>query len=174
MNVVLSSLAPLALLLVSVISLTGCGADSSDGVTVWFCPEDGCKDRLVEQIDRAEHTLVAAVFTFTHYDIAEAIARAVNERGVQAWVVVEEKQLDGGIQSFFTSRNIAFRLDSNPQLMHHKFTVIDDHTVCTGSFNYTNQADTKNDENLVIIESSDTALRFFEAFQELWDRSIDP
>ena len=164
----------LALTLALSLSLVvACDAAASQDTEYYFCPEDECKDRVVEQIDRADSTVVAAVFTFTHYDIAQAMARAVSERGVQVWVVVEKNQLDAGLGAFLTSRGVGFRTDTNPQLMHHKFTVIDDHTVLTGSFNYTNQADQKNDENLVILYDRDGARRFFDEFQELWDSAED-
>ena len=150
-----------------------CDSAGSKDPDYYFCPDDACKDRVVEQIDRATTTIVSAVFTFTHYDIAQAMARAVSERGVQVWVVVEKNQLDAGLGAFLTSRGVGFRTDTNPQLMHHKFTVIDDHTVLTGSFNYTNQADQKNDENLVILYDREGARRFFDEFQELWDSAED-
>ena len=149
--------------------LGACDSATSLDAEYYFCPDDGCKDRVIEQIDGAKETIVSAVFTFTHYDIAEAMARAVSERGVPVWVVVEKSQLDAGLAAYLTSRGVGFRTDTNPQLMHHKFTVIDDHTVLTGSFNYTVQADNKNDENLIILKDREGAKRFFDEFQELWD-----
>jgi phospholipase D len=40
----------------------------------------------------------------------------------------------------------------NEAIMHNKFAIIDNSTVITGSFNWTNAADKKNCENIVIIE----------------------
>lgn len=40
----------------------------------------------------------------------------------------------------------------NEAIMHNKFAIIDNTTVITGSFNWTNAADKKNCENIVIIE----------------------
>ena len=157
----------LPVLLVLVLALTACAA--ADGTPeIYFCPADGCADRVIERIDTANDTIVAAVFTFTHYGIAEALARAVKDRGVKAWVVVEHSQLDGGIASFLRSRGVGFRVDGNPELMHDKFVVIDEDVVATGSFNWTDQANTKNNENLVIFESSEGASMYFDEFQRLW------
>ena len=148
--------------------LSGCGAAADEAPEIYFCPADGCADRVIERIDTANDTLVAAVFTFTHYGIAEAIARAVEERGVRAWVVVESSQLDSGIASYLSSRGVGFRVDGNLQLMHDKFLVVDEAAVATGSFNYTDQADTRNDENLVIFDSTAGAALYFDEFQRLW------
>jgi len=154
-------------LLMLAIAIAGCGA--ADGTPeIYFCPADGCADRVIERIDTANETLVAAVFTFTHYGIAEAIARAVKERGVEAWVVVERNQLDGGIASFLKSRGVGFKVDTNPELMHDKFLVIDEAAVVTGSFNWTEQADTKNNENVVIFDSASGASMYFDEFLRLW------
>ncbi len=153
--------------LVVLLALAAC-APAEGTPEIYFCPADGCADRVIERIDLAEETLVAAVFTFTHYGIADALARAVNERGVKAWVVVERSQLDSGIASFLTSRGVGFRVDGNPQLMHDKFVVVDERTVATGSFNWTDQADKKNDENVVIFDSTEGAARYFDEFQRLW------
>ncbi len=37
--------------------------------------------------------------------------------------------------------------------MHHKVIIIDDRTVITGSFNFSRNANRKNDENTLIIEN---------------------
>ena len=154
------------------LSLLAASCAPADGTPdIYFCPADGCADRVIEHIDQAGQTVVAAVFTFTHMGIAEALARAVQERGVKAWVVVERSQLDSGLAAYLTARGVGFRIDTNPELMHHKFIVIDERTVGTGSFNYTQQADTQNNENLLFFDSADGAARYFDEFMQLWDAS---
>jgi phosphatidylserine/phosphatidylglycerophosphate/cardiolipin synthase-like enzyme len=154
--------------LVLLVALLGSCAPPDGTPEIYFCPADGCADRVIERIDTAERSVVAAVFTFTHYGIAEAIARAHQERGVEAFVVVERSQLDAGLAAYLTSRGVGFKVDTNPELMHDKFVVIDERTVGTGSFNYTQQADTQNNENLVFFDSADGASLYFDEFMRLW------
>jgi phosphatidylserine/phosphatidylglycerophosphate/cardiolipin synthase-like enzyme len=162
------------LLLLVVAALPGaCGAPEGTP-EIYFCPADDCARRVIERIDGAESTIVAAVFTFSHDGIKEALGRAATERGVKVWVVVEEAQLYAGVASYLRARGVGFRVDGNPQLMHDKFVVVDERTVGTGSFNYTVQADTQNDENLVFFESTDLAARYFDEFQRLWDAGREP
>eukprot|EP00012_Vannella_robusta_P003002 CAMPEP_0206182496 /NCGR_PEP_ID=MMETSP0166-20121206/96_1 /ASSEMBLY_ACC=CAM_ASM_000260 /TAXON_ID=95228 /ORGANISM="Vannella robusta, Strain DIVA3 518/3/11/1/6" /LENGTH=73 /DNA_ID=CAMNT_0053597209 /DNA_START=388 /DNA_END=606 /DNA_ORIENTATION=- len=42
------------------------------------------------------------------------------------------------------------RMDASPFHMHHKFAIIDDQVILTGSFNWTVQAQRSNRENLHI------------------------
>ena len=44
------------------------------------------------------------------------------------------------------------RLDGNRYLMHHKVFVIDETTVIMGSFNFTENAEHDNDENMLVID----------------------
>jgi phosphatidylserine/phosphatidylglycerophosphate/cardiolipin synthase-like enzyme len=159
-----------ASLLLLPLLMLACGP-SGPSVEAFFCPQDGCKDRVVEQIDTARESVVCAVYTFTHDDIVSALIRA-RERGVGVWVVVEEQQYKASGQAAgarLMANGIGFATDTNPEFMHDKFTVIDDDVVLTGSFNYTLQADQKNNENLVIIRSGGLAKEFFAEWQALWD-----
>ena len=49
--------------------------------------------------------------------------------------------------------------------MHNKFCVFDDNIILTGSFNPTASADTKQNNNLVIIESKTLARNYNDEFQ---------
>ena len=58
--------------------------------------------------------------------------------------------------------------DSNRYKLHHKVFIIDNETVVTGSFNPTSSADTKNDENILIIHDSELASLYLKEFDSLW------
>jgi phosphatidylserine/phosphatidylglycerophosphate/cardiolipin synthase-like enzyme len=51
-------------------------------------------------------------------------------------------------------------IDANHAIAHNKIIVIDGETVVTGSFNFTNAAQDKNAENLVIIRDSTVAAQY--------------
>jgi phosphatidylserine/phosphatidylglycerophosphate/cardiolipin synthase-like enzyme len=51
--------------------------------------------------------------------------------------------------------------------MHHKAIVIDGEIVICGSFNFSDNADRSNDENLLIIYNRGVAAKFEEEFQRL-------
>ena len=52
--------------------------------------------------------------------------------------------------------------------MHHKVFIIDNKTVITGSFNPTEGADTRNDENILIMHDKNIAQSFIKEFENLY------
>jgi phosphatidylserine/phosphatidylglycerophosphate/cardiolipin synthase-like enzyme len=123
---------------------------------------------VVSWISRAENSLDLAVYSFTHQGIAEALVGA-HRRGVAVRVILEEEQAGERSQRpLLENAGIPVRLDTNPYLMHHKFLVVDGRAVLLGSFNYTVSADTRNDEDLLVVEDPSVARAFLEEFEEMW------
>ena len=56
----------------------------------------------------------------------------------------------------------------DPKDVDHKFAVIDNKTVITGSFNWSPSAAHTNDETLLIIESHQLAQHFTREMDRLW------
>ena len=52
--------------------------------------------------------------------------------------------------------------------LHHKFAVIDNDTVITGSFNWSPSAAHRNDETLLVITSKPLAAQFTREMERLW------
>jgi phosphatidylserine/phosphatidylglycerophosphate/cardiolipin synthase-like enzyme len=48
-------------------------------------------------------------------------------------------------------------IDAEHQIAHNKIMVIDKETLITGSFNFTNSAEEKNAENLLILKNKELA-----------------
>jgi phosphatidylserine/phosphatidylglycerophosphate/cardiolipin synthase-like enzyme len=53
--------------------------------------------------------------------------------------------------------------------LHHKFAVIDNKKVITGSFNWSPSAAHTNDETLLVIHSPQLAKHFTQEMDRLWD-----
>lgn len=56
-------------------------------------------------------------------------------------------------------------------LLHHKYGVVDEKTVITGSHNWTEAADRNNDETLLVIESPTVAAHYEREYDRLWANS---
>jgi phosphatidylserine/phosphatidylglycerophosphate/cardiolipin synthase-like enzyme len=125
----------------------------------YFSPDDHAADQIVKEINAAKQSIYFLAFSFTADPLAEAIiARA--QSGLAVAGVMEETQAEsniGGDYKLFVSSGINVRLDGNPRNMHNKVIIIDKQTVITGSYNFSNSAETRNDENIVIIHDSDLA-----------------
>lgn len=57
--------------------------------------------------------------------------------------------------------------------MHNKFVVVDNEFVLTGSFNWTVQAASENQENLAIIDDAYFVFEYAEEFKKLWNLFSD-
>jgi phosphatidylserine/phosphatidylglycerophosphate/cardiolipin synthase-like enzyme len=57
-----------------------------------------------------------------------------------------------------------------PDLMHHKFIVRDRDAVWSGSTNWTDDSWTREENVIVIVESTGVAIRFQEDFSQLWKK----
>ncbi len=60
---------------------------------------------------------------------------------------------------------------SKGDLLHHKFGIIDDRTIITGSHNWTVAADNTNDETVIIIENPTVTAHFNREFERLYQNA---
>jgi phosphatidylserine/phosphatidylglycerophosphate/cardiolipin synthase-like enzyme len=63
---------------------------------------------------------------------------------------------------------IPVRVDRSPCHMHHKFAVLDEATLLTGSYNWTRSAAAENQENLVVSDDVRLVSPFVATFERLW------
>lgn len=63
--------------------------------------------------------------------------------------------------------NIEVKVSRYPRLMHHKFCVIDDRLLLTGSYNWTRKAELTNHENIIISTDITLVNEFRKAFNDL-------
>lgn len=152
-------------------AVTGCAEAGVDAaIELTFCKREpgACRERVIELAGAAESTLAAAVYTFTLIDVADALIDA-SARGVKVWALIEGEQgANDEVIARLRASGVFVKLDGNPAIMHHKFLVVDNRLVATGSFNWTQAADERNDENFLVLHAPATAARFGEEFEALW------
>jgi phosphatidylserine/phosphatidylglycerophosphate/cardiolipin synthase-like enzyme len=134
-----------------------------------FSRVERCDALLISLINRANRSVYVAVYSFTRDSLATALISA-KERGVEVRVVIERERAyeQGSEYPRLKSAGVDVRLDGNPNLMHHKFMVIDGYIVVTGSYNWSSAAEDRNDENIVVIFDRDVAQRFVQEFERVW------
>jgi phosphatidylserine/phosphatidylglycerophosphate/cardiolipin synthase-like enzyme len=139
-------------------------------VEVFFSPDDGTIERLITLVQNAQDEVLFMAYSFTDDDLALAMIEAVNS-GINVAGVMDKSQALGNIGGEYgdlLENGIDVRLDSNPYSMHHKVILIDDQIIITGSYNFSNSAKTHNDENTLILHSSEIAQRYREEFERVW------
>ena len=116
--------------------------------------------------------MLICVFALTNDNIANAI-REVKARGVDIKMIFDDEmmRMPGSDVKKLHDEGYAVRVDLDPKAhMHHKFVVIDDSIVITGSYNWTRQASNKNNENVVVFEDVEIAQKYTEEFNKLWEQ----
>ena len=124
-----------------------------DGVAVYFSPLGGCEDAVVSQIHSAQKTIDMQAYSFTSKPIAAALVDA-QSRGVHVRAILDKKDsIDDkyNLGTYLIDNHVPTFLDGAHAIAHNKIIIIDGKTVVTGSFNFTNQAEHSNAENLVIL-----------------------
>ena len=116
-------------------------------------------------LDLAQSEILVQAYGFTHNAIAQALVRA-HQRGVKVQVLLDEKSESTNryVISLFRSTGVPMRADGSHAIAHNKVMVIDQQVVVTGSFNFTNSAETRNAENLLILRS----LALAKSYRENW------
>jgi len=66
------------------------------------------------------------------------------------------------------------RQDGNPSFLHHKYIVVDERIVMTGSLNYSTNAEESNDENILIVDNPEIAALYIQEFDRVWAQGSDP
>lgn len=133
----------------------------------FFMPEDNLKDRLVQLINNAQQSIDIMMFTFTDKEIANALLDAKN-RGLKVRVIMETFQANSRWSVYKLINDLNPILDKNPRTFHHKVMIIDNIITITGSYNFTNSAQFKNDENALIIHSQDISHAYTREFNRFW------
>ncbi len=147
---------------------------SVDGnlMEVYFSPEDGNAARLIELVSGAQESVYFLAFSFTADDIAEAMVERA-QAGVTVAGVIDSGQADnqGSEYDGLLAEGLDVRLDGGPGRMHHKVIIIDGQTVVTGSYNFSASAETRNDENTLVIHNSRIADQYLDEFERVFDQA---
>jgi len=139
----------------------------------FFSPGGGTRAAILDEIEHAREEILLAMYTFTSGDLAGALVRAKG-RGVRVCVILDEGQriregsgANGRKSAYLVENGLEVWFDSVSGLMHNKFAVIDRRLVITGSYNWTEGAERRNFENLLIVRSASLAARYAAEFDEI-------
>ena len=145
------------------------GAMSAEVLAVAFTPPSGGGQVIVQAIDDSREELLVQAYGFTHNAIAQALLRA-QQRGVKVQVLLDQKssQTNRYVIDLFRDAALTVKFDGAHAIAHNKVMVIDASVVVTGSYNFTNSADSRNAENILVLRSTELARRYRENWQTHW------
>ena len=134
-----------------------------------FSPGVDCKNAIIENIQQATKSISVCVFTISDNDISDALIAAF-QKGINVQIITDDdKTKDKGSDiEFLFKAGIPIRTDDKPSHMHHKFAVVDDTILITGSFNWTRSASERNHENIIVTDNEPLVSQHKNYFEDLW------
>ncbi|MBU4511134.1 DUF1669 domain-containing protein [bacterium] len=136
---------------------------------VYFSLYDNPQKEIIKNINQAEAFINIAMYIFTDREIALPLVKA-RERGVKVRLYLDQDQVDYKYSQscFLVQKGLKARISTNNYIMHHKFAIIDNRLLLTGSYNWTFSANNRNDENLMVIDDPEIIEIFQNQFVNLW------
>lgn len=137
-----------------------------------FSPQEPCDQKLISYLDTAKKTLDIAIYSLTLDGIGKAIRRA-HDRGVEIRIIADYKSsfIKSSIVNELKDEGIPLHLwsgEGESGLMHHKFAIIDSKIMETGSYNYSQNATSRNAENQIYMSDRSTIKKYQQEFDRLW------
>ena len=153
------------------LSVSATGSFSAEILGTYFPAYEGSHKPIIALYDGAGKYIHLAIYSLTKDEFAESLIRA-HKRGAEVKVVIDSRQsldknADGETPE---TAGEEVRRSKGPHSMHNKFAIIDGIIVYTGSYNHTQSATTRNDENYIIIKDKDIAETYGRQFQKLWEK----
>ena len=146
-------------------------------VQVLFAAEDGVAERLARLVEGAQRSIRFMAFSFTQDEMGAAVLARAND-GVDVKGIFETRgsETEYSEMTPLYCAGVPVRQDGNPRTFHHKVFIIDEQIVVTGSFNFSDNADSSNDENVIIITNAALASEYLLEFERRWAEAseLDP
>lgn len=131
-------------------------------IQLYFCPHENCEQAFVDFLNSANNSIHCAL-----YDIGLS--------SVQQTLEEKSKTIDVKIvtdNDYLKKFNKSYVKTDTSGLMHNKFCIIDNTKISTGSMNPTDNDAHKNNNNLLLIDSTLLAQNYEQEFQEMWNKTF--
>lgn len=135
----------------------------------YFSHHDDIREMVMNVLRSATEELKICMYTISDNPIAETIL-SCHKMGVNVRIITDDgKTFDRGSDIYSLSkRGIDIKIDSYKSLMHHKFVLIDNRKVMTGSYNWTRTGSDINNENILITTNKRIVKAYDQEFDRLW------
>ena len=132
-------------------------------INVCFTPPSGCGDLIAREISHAQREIYLQAYGLTSKKIIDQLI-AAHKRNIQINILVDKSNLTDRFSKIHLLKEagIKVKIDKISGIAHNKVIIIDNEKVITGSFNFTNDADKRNAENVVLIKDSKIAEQYIQ------------
>ncbi|WP_178990131.1 phospholipase D-like domain-containing protein [Winogradskyella schleiferi] len=136
---------------------------------------DNIESEIIKAIIDAENSIKIAVAWFTNKRIYNALLLKLDQ-SISIEIIIRDDSINNSTKSIGWDRFIEnggklyfFNPSEN---FHHKFFIVDTNFGSTGSYNWTNHAESKNEENVVFVDNKQIIQKFTNEFDSLKLNSI--
>ena len=149
-------------------------ASISTQTEVWFSPQGGARDAILESIAGAKKEIHVGANKLEDKIIAQALVDA-KDRGVEVSIILDKKKskYKTSLKKWLDEQNVPVFRDPKHFLYHNTVMIIDGTTVLTGSFNFKADAEESNAENLLRLRSPEFARKYVEDWQKHRGHAIE-
>ena len=144
-------------------------------ISVYFSPQDRViTNHIIALVNNSQKYVYIPAFLITHEGLSQALINA-HKRGVDVKLIVDATNSSSGRSAvrFLRNAGVPVKVENYAGKMHSKSIIIDDKYIVTGSMNFSNSGEKKNDENTLIIEDNRLALFYKDFFLYLWKKIPD-
>ena len=127
---------------------------------------------IISMLRKSESEVSVAMAWFTNRELLNELILCL-QRGVKVSLILLDDIINhcdfgADFNLFIAENNSEFYLyPQTMKFMHHKFCIIDNRVLITGSYNWTNYAESRNLENIIITEDYSLIEEYIACFNEM-------
>lgn len=138
--------------------------------TVTLPAFEDIKKKIIEELNKAINTIYVCVAWFTDEELRDVLL-AKQQSGVDVRMITYRDGVNHKYGVDFKGVPHIERRADRGGIMHRKYCIIDDHVTIFGSYNWTDNASERNDENIQIIQDWNNANVCTRQFLDDWNKS---
>lgn len=126
---------------------------------------------IISAIRNSQKNLKIAVTWFTNHEIFNEVLDKLKSPDFEVSLIVLNDRINNKKEGLnfqqLIENNGNFYFSSNDNMVHHKFCIVDESTVITGSYNWTYYAENRNWENVVILKDAEIVNGYLNEFNRI-------
>ena len=124
------------------------------------------ENKVLDALNNARVSILVAMAWFTNEKIKETLHQKLME-GLRIELVIYKDGVNATHGVDLSEFDCIEIRGTRGGIMHNKFCVIDNQKVLTGSYNWTTNAESRNDENVFVTIDNETATKYSIEFRRL-------
>ena len=139
---------------------------------IYFSPQNKTiQNTILPLIRNSKNYIYIPAFLISHKEMVSELIQAKN-RGVDVRIITDALNASAKYSKVRELRaaGMPVKIENYAGKMHSKTMIIDDKYLILGSMNFSKSGESKNDENLIVLENKEAAIFYKKFFLYLWDK----